>query len=292
MSNAMLYLLLTIGMVCWGESWVSAKVLTDYAEPEALVFWRFLLTWVTFLPVMFFFRQSFYISLKGLAIAVVSAVLLVVYNEMFFTGLVYGLAGAGGILVTTLVPVLTFALASLLALKKPSLKDVFGLILGAVGAGIIMEIWKTDAHTLFKSGNAYFLIAAAAWAVLTIISTKAKKYTSAYTFSFYLFFFTSIFILIPVYMKGVSLTMPSDLMYVSNLLLIAVGATTYGTTIYFIATSTIGSQKASSFIFLVPLNALVMSYIFLGEAIRLNTVVGGLSAITAVYLINHRKKSA
>jgi len=290
MGNGLLYILLTLGMVCWGESWVSAKFLTRYAQPEVLVFWRFFLTWLTFIPVMLFMKKTVFINKKGLITALFASIVLVLYNEVFFTGLIYGLAGAGGILVTTLVPVLTFAIGCILTKKAPSGKDAIGLLLGAIGAGIIMEIWKTDMHLLFKSGNAYFLIAALSWAILTHISTRAKRYVSAYTFSFYLFLFTAILDFALISYKGISLAIPSDVVFISNLILIAVGATTFGTTIYFIATSSLGSQKASSFIFLVPLNALVMSYIFLGEAIKLNTVVGGISAITAVYMINHRKK--
>lgn len=290
MGNGLLYFLLTLGMISWGESWISAKVLTRFAEPDVLVFWRFFVTWITFIPVMYFMKKPFKISKKGLISAVAGAILLVLYNEMFFTGLVYGLAGAGGILVTTLVPIMTFALGCLFTLKAPSGKDTIGLILGAVGAGIIMKVWNTDLHLLLKSGNAYFLTAAVSWAVLTHNSKRANRYASAFTYSFYLFMFTSIFVLVPIYMKGMTVTMPSDVMFISNILMIAVGATTYGTTIYFVANNTLGSQKASSFIFLVPVIALTMSYMFLGEPIQLNTVVGGISAITAVYLINHTKR--
>lgn len=290
MSNGILYVLLILGMVSWGESWISAKLLTGHAAPEVLVFWRFLFTWVSFVPVMLLMKQTFRINFKGLLTAFLTALLLVIYNEMFFTGLIYGLAGAGGILVTTLVPVLTFALGCVITKKAPTGKDTLGLLLGAVGASVIMEIWKMDLHLLFKSGNAYFLTAALFWAFLTHASTRAKKYTSAYTFSFWLFFFTSVLILPVIWFKGLPVTVEMNTSFVVNLLLIAFGATTYGTTIYFVATAALGGQKASSFIFLVPLNALVMSYFFLGEAIRINTIVGGLSAITAVYLINYRKK--
>ncbi|PLX67918.1 MAG: hypothetical protein C0603_07315 [Denitrovibrio sp.] len=291
MSNGILYALMTLGMICWGSSWVSAKLLTSFAEPEVLAFWRFFLTWVTFIPVMLFMKKTFRINAKGLLTALGASLLLVLYNEMFFTGLIYGLAGAGGILVTTLIPVLTFGLGCLFTFKVPTRKDSFGLLLGAIGAGIIMEIWKMDITLLLKSGNAYFLIAAISWAFLTHTSARANKYTSAYTYSFYLFFFTSFLDLLLVHSKGLTVILPSDTLFIANILLIAVGATTFGTTIYFVGTKALGSAKASSFIFLVPVIALAMSYIFLDETINLNTIVGGLSAITAVYLINHKTKA-
>jgi len=290
MSNFVMYLLLVCGMVSWGESWISAKLLTGYAEPEVLAFWRFFLTWLTFIPVMFFVKAPFQISRKGLFISIAASFILVLYNEMFFTGLVYGLAGAGGILVTTLVPILTFALGCVFTMKVPSGKDSFGLLLGVCGAVIIMELWKTDIQLLFKSGNIYFLVAALSWAFLTHTSKRANRYASPFTFSFYLFFFTAFFDLVLIYAKGMHFAVPDSPVFIFNIGLIAVGATTFGTTIYFIATNKLGSQKASSFIFLVPVIALSMSYVFLGEPLRLNTIVGGISAITAVYLINHRKK--
>lgn len=65
MSNSVLYILLSLGMVSWGSSWISAKLLTSFAEPEVLAFWRFTLTWVTFIPVMFFMKKkSFFINKK------------------------------------------------------------------------------------------------------------------------------------------------------------------------------------------------------------------------------------
>lgn len=288
--NLLLYSLLTLGMVSWGESWISAKILASHATPDILTFWRFFITWITFLPVMIFMKQSFKISLKGFLFSCAGASFLVIYNEFFFTGLINGLAGAGGVMVTTLVPLLTFAIGCFLSMKMPSGKDAVGLFLGACGAMLIMEIWHIDMDMLFASGNIYFLGAALTWATLTHTSAKAKQYASAYTFSFYLFFLTSLFEMIILYTKGVSLQVDFTFQFTLNIILIAVGATTFGTTIYFIGTAQLGGQKASSFIFLVPLNALVMSYFFLDEPIKLNTVMGGLLAISAVYIINHVKK--
>jgi len=292
MGTGMLYFLLVLGMISWGMSWISAKLLTGIAEPEVLVFWRFFITWITYIPVMYIIREKFSINTKGLLTAALTALLMVLYNEMFFTGLINGLAGAGGVMVTTLVPILTFTIGCIITLKKPSMKDTLGLLLGFTGACIIMQVWHLNTDQLFKSGNLYFLIAALTWAILTHLSTRARNYTSAYTFTFYLFLFTTVFDYILVYSKGMTIALTVDSNFIINMGLLAVGATTFGTTIYFLATAKLGGQKASSFIFLVPLIALVFSFLILDEPITLNTIIGGLSAITAVYIINHRKRTA
>ena len=76
-----------------------------------------------------------------------------------------------------------------------------------------------------------------------------------------------------------------------NLIFGAVIVTALATTIYFYTTTRLGAEKASSFIFLVPLAAAVSSWLFLGEQIRAHTIAGGILGMAAVYMIN-KKKSA
>ncbi|MGE4317371.1 MAG: DMT family transporter [Deferribacterales bacterium] len=292
MSEAVFYLLMVLAMVSWGESWISAKIVAKMAHPEVLLFYRFALTWITYLPVMIYLKQTFKINRQGLIFTFICSIILIGYNEMFFTGLIYGLAGVGGILVTTLIPVLTFVLVSVISLRAPSLKDSLGLILGMCGAMIIINIWDTSIEKLFSSGNIYFLAAALLWAVLTYFSAYVKKYTNVFTYSFYLYLFTSVLDFLLIQFKGYSMAVPQTFAFWFNISLLAAGATTFGSTIFFIAAARIGSQKTSSFVYLVPVNALLMSWFFLKEPIHYTTILGGLFVFTAVYLINKKPKTA
>lgn len=47
--------------------------------------------------------------------------------------------------------------------------------------------------------------------------------------------------------------------------IISVLSTTFATSIYFAATTKIGANEASSFVFLVPFNAIFLSFLFLDE---------------------------
>ena len=77
-----------------------------------------------------------------------------------------------------------------------------------------------------------------------------------------------------------------DMIFWTNFLMVSIGSMTIATTIYFLGTTQLGSEKASAFIFTVPVSAMGFSIIFLGEKLELFTVIGGIFAITAVYLIN------
>ena len=70
---------------------------------------------------------------------------------------------------------------------------------------------------------------------------------------------------------------------------LSIFATTFGATVYFTAAGKMGSGRASSFIFLVPTSAMFFSWLLLGEVPQLSTIIGGLIAIFAVYLLNRKK---
>ena len=64
------------------------------------------------------------------------------------------------------------------------------------------------------------------------------------------------------------------------------GALTFGTTTYFLASQHLGPKKTSSFIFTVPISALITSMILLNESLNLFIFVGCVLTIVAVVLVN------
>jgi drug/metabolite transporter (DMT)-like permease len=62
------------------------------------------------------------------------------------------------------------------------------------------------------------------------------------------------------------------------------------TTFFFYATSKMGAEKTSSFIYIVPFAAAFSSFIAIGEIIKWNTIVGGILGIAAVWVINRKNQ--
>ena len=288
MSNILLMFLMLLVVVSWGGSWVNAKVLTAYASPVSMVFWRFALTAVTMLPVMILLKEGFKFRRTGFFSAVIASLMLIVYNMFMFLGLQKGLAGIGGVLTTTLIPITTYIMHKAINRGGFRRKDIIGLIIGLVGAMFILRIWEVDLYALFHSGNVYFIMAAFLWAGLTVFSAKVKTILSPLGFNFYMSLFAAI--LTFVYMGGdIGDTSGFDSIFWLNMLMISVFATTFGSSVYFVCAGRLGSDKAGAFIFLVPVFALLFSVVFLGEEVQWSTVVGGAIAIMAVYLINIKR---
>ena len=289
MSNKKLIVLLILSMVIWGGSWTSGKLLTVSAAPEVIIFWRFLLTTLSMIPLFRFFKVSIKVSIGELLLLILGGLIIFIYNIGFFSGLQNGYAGAGGVLVTGLNPVITFLLTIVILREKASLKQIFALVLGFAGGLIMLEIWKAASIDILDGGNLFFILAAFSWALLTLLSQKIQKKVHFITYSFYIFMFCTVFALISSLFNQSLNQTPVELPFWLNMLYLSIGATSIATTIYFLCTKQLGSRLASSFIFTVPVSAVLFSWLILGEIPQFPTISGGILTIIAVYLINSEK---
>ena len=278
-----------LSMTCWGFSWTSGKVLSHYGDPLTISFLRFALTFVSLIFILLFMKEKLSVSRNGYKDLFIAAVLISLYTYLFFKGVSIGKAGAGGVLVTVLNPILTYAITLVLAKRKPTRNEFFGLALGLL-AGVILLKLTTEAEEIFRAGNIYFLFAALSWSLLSRFTAKAARYGSSVAFSFWMYGIGTVIMFL---LSGVGPTVVTvtegDFTFWGNLFFSATITTSLATTFYFVATSKIGASKASSFIFMVPFSAALGSWIFLGEVIEPHTIIGGILGIAAVYILNKKE---
>jgi drug/metabolite transporter (DMT)-like permease len=279
--------LMVISMVIWGGSWVSAKVMAERLDPDVLSFWRFFLSFVSFVPMLLFLRKPFYVSWSGALCSLLGAIFISAYMYLFFRGLEHGLAGAAGVLVTSTMPLMTLLFTLMLFRKKASGRDIAGLVLGMSGAAVLLQLWRIDVQDIIQSGNLLFVLCSALWALVTICSQRAAVTISPYFFSFLTYGISTLFFLPSACRQGISVVFHEDTLFWVNLIFLAIISSNFATTIYFVAADRIGSYRTSSFVFLVPPSAMLLSWIFLGEVPQPSTIIGGTVAVAAVYLINY-----
>lgn len=283
-----LTVLMILAMVLWGGSWVSGKIAATSVPPMVIVFWRFSLTAVSLVPLLFVFRQSLRVSAKSLALLIVSGIILFAYNTLFFMGLKNGLAGTGGVLVTSLNPLFTFLLTYLVQRTAISRKQIAGLLIGLAGGLVMLRVWEFSLASLLAGGTLLFLIASALWACLTMVSRKAQEKVPFIAYSIYIYVTAALLSLAFALPSGDLLRTPMAVPFWLNMLYISIGVTTVATTIYFVTTSKLGARAASSFLFTVPVSAVIFSWLILGEIPSLFTILGGSLAVGAVYLLNRK----
>lgn len=201
-----------------------------------------------------------------------------------FWGVSVGSAGAGGVIITTLSPVMTVAIAVIFSGFKPSRRHILGLVIGLIGGAIMLDITNTD--LFLHSGNLIFLLCAFVWAVLTLSAQRSHLHLDPIHYTFFLGLIATFFMFLIAYPLGIDRVFDQDLQFWGALLYLAVLGQTVASTIYFVASGSMGSSRASSYMFLVPLSALVSSYILLEEIPSFSLLAGGILSMAAVYWIN------
>ena len=279
---------IVVSMILWGLSWPSGKVLTNYLSPLSFIVWRYTLVGLTLLPILFIIKSPLSGSRKGIKYIIISGFLLACYSYLFYKGLKYGMAGAGGVLVTTLNPIIAYTIGIFINRRIPSRIELAGLLCGLLAGCILLKIWSQS--TIFDSSNLFFLGASFTWALMSVFTSKAKMFGTSFSFSFWQYLFC-IFCILPLvnFHEVFSAVYINDSVFWFNMIFSSVIVTALATTLYFYATTKIGPEKASSYIFLVPFAAELSSWLLPDEPLLVHTIAGGILGIVAVYLINRYK---
>ena len=283
--NSQIYLWMSLAMITWAIAWTNAKIVNDYLSYYNLIFLRFLLGFLSLVPFVLYLKKPFP-KLSELRYIILPSFLFLVYNVAFFKGTDFGLAGKGAILVTTLNPLFTVIIMSLISLKI-SKKEIIGVFLGILGGYIIMDLSNEGLKSILDAGNVYFVICAISWGIMTVLINFAQKIINPYVFICSCYFLTMI-MTIPFISIGEIMSVKYDFTFYINFFLVSMGAMSFGTSIYMFYTPILGPTKASIFIFSVPFIAILMANIFLNEPFTNNVLIGGLLSLLAIYIVNKK----
>jgi len=276
--------LLLFAMLLWGGGWTALKILTEALPMDIIIFWRFFLMSLSFIPLLYLFKKPLHLSQKALPYILGSSLLNIAFMVSAFYGIKYGLAGAGSVIITSLSPLMTFLFMLILFQKRIHKLQYIGLILGIIGGFIILEL--QEYQLFFDGSNAYFLLCAIIWAGVTILSQKSAQEIHPIHYSFYISIIATLFSYFYASSSDLSAVFSQGLSFWVALLYLAVLGQTVATTIFFMASAKLGSQQSSSFMFLVPVFALASAWIILDEPIQMHIIVGGFISMLAVYFIN------
>lgn len=282
---------MVVSMCLWGLSWPSSKVLSRYCSVINFSVYRYIIVVLTMLALLPALGISARVKRSGIPVFIISGVLLAAYSYLFFMGLKKGTPGAGGVLVTTMNPLMAYIIGMILQKKLPARNELIGLCLGLVASCVLLKVWDSS-RSLLEGGNVYFLLAALTWAVMSKFTQKGAKYGSSMGFSMAQYIVT-LLCMLPLMDVGElrAALHITDWVFWTNLFFSSAIVTALATTVYFFTTTKIGAERASSFMFIVPLVAAISSWVFLGEVIHVHTAVGGVLGISAVYVMNRKKRA-
>lgn len=280
---------LILAMLLWGGGWSALKVITQNQPMEVIVFWRFFIMSLSFLPILYFIKQPIKLGKSSLKFILGSSVLNIGFMVSSYYGVKYGLAGSAGVIITTLSPVMTFLLVALVFRKRLRNIQYFGLFIGVIGGGVMLELHHLE--RFIEGANLFFLLCAVLWAGVTMLSQYSQVHIHPVHYSF----FISLVATIATFFYGMQSNLlgvfEEDTTFWFALIYLTVLGQSVATTIFYIASGKLGSEKTSSFMFLVPVFALFIAYLFLDEPLQTHILIGGAISMAAVYFINKKERN-
>jgi drug/metabolite transporter (DMT)-like permease len=279
---------ITVSMLIWGMSWPSAKILSHYGAPIEIAFIRFIFTFISLLFILQFLKVNLAINKKGIPSLFFASVLIALYSMLFFTGILKGMPGAGGVLVTTMTPIMSYLLVMIIKKRTPTKREMLGLCIGFIAGCILLSVWS-QSSAILQSGNLFFILSTLVWAVLSRVTALSFNYGSPLAFTLWMYLLCIFILALFINFQSVQqILLNGDLKFWLNMSFNGIINTGIATTFFFYATSKIGAEKTSSFIYIVPFAAAFSSLIAIGEIIKWNTIVGGVLGIMAVWVINRK----
>ena len=284
-ANQKIYILMSFAMLTWAIAWTSAKILNRYLHFYDLTFLRFFFGFISLLP--FIIKQSFnnIFSLNNIKYIVLTSILFFIYNICFFKATFYGDAGKGAVLVTTINPIFTFLISSILA-RQISKNELIGILFGLIGGLLILNVFNEGISNIIHSKNIYFVICGFIWGIMTVLMSKAQQNIGSLQFIFLCYLLTTFISLPFISFDSKIFLLNFDSKFFINFFFVSIGAMSFGTSIYIYATPILGPVRASVFIFSVPLLALSIAYFFLNEPIRIEVICGGIMSLFGIYIVN------
>jgi len=291
------YVKLVLTALFWGATWIAGRVAVQEASPFAIASWRFLLA-AAILGALLVSREGWpkWSGRDWLLLAALGLTGVFFYNVFFLYGLRRVEAGRGA-LVTASIPAL-IALIDWLWFRLPmSPKKAAGVALALFGC--LMVVTRGHPTQLLNGGiggGELLLVGAAlSWVSYTLASRYCAARFSALAMTFGACF-TGWLMLTAAALADGSLFAFGAMSWRgwTSIVFLALFGTVIAFTWYCEAIGRIGTTRTASFINLVPLFAVLLGALVLGERLDAPVLAGGAIVITGVLLTSRsaEKKSA
>ncbi|MEF2230880.1 MAG: EamA family transporter [Pseudodesulfovibrio sp.] len=286
------YLLLILSMALWGATWVAGRVVAQSLHPMSAAVLRFIVASLG-LVLMVWRSEGRLPRLERHQI--VPAVFLgftgvFAYSYFFFTGLQTTPAGRAALIVAC-IPVCISVLSALFCGEKFGPVRIVGALLSLVGVSVVIADGN-PLHLLsggMGRGDVMILGCVVSWVAYSLGGRSAMKKMPPLTAVTWSCIIGTLFLLPAALPNGlvedVLRARPVDW---GCIFFLGALATSLAYFWYYQAIAVIGASRAGIFINTVPVFAVLMGFLLLGEPIHLSLLAGGAMVITGVYLTNRR----
>lgn len=286
----MTYFKLILTAFFWGGTFIAGKGLAHHIDPYSAAFFRFVIAsiFLIFLTIRMEgglpkigLRQVIHVTLLGMT-GIFS------YNICFFTGLSFINANRASLIIAT-NPIFISLFSALIFKESLTPLKITGLCLSVIGAMVVIS--NGDPALILESGlgrgEAAIFGCVLSWVAYSLLGRPLMKDLSPMASVCYSSIAGTLLLLIPALGHHVLSNAPGyTLVEWGSLFYLGFFGTVLGFFWYYQAIREIGPMKAGVFINFVPLSAIILAWLILGESITPAILSGGALVISGVYLTN------
>jgi len=292
------YLKLTGAMFMWGGTWIAGRIIAqELSAPLAAPAIRFLLAGLVLAGVALLGEGHIPRPQNGREWGVVTGLAMTgifLYALCFFYGLKHISAGRGA-LVVALTPVVVALAAWFLGQERMTPVKLAGVAIAMVGCLTVIGKGNPLAllHGAVGIGEWLILGCVLCWTAYTFIGRRATKTLSPLAATLWASLIGAALIGITARLQGGTDLLAWSWQVWASVAFLAIGGTALAFTWFADGVKRLGAARASVFVNLVPVFAVLQAAVLLDERLALPVLGGGLLVIAGVWLTaNFSERSA
>ena len=285
----LIYVKLLLTAIFWGGTFVAGRSLAQNVGPFSAAFFRFVVAsiFLVFITVKVEGKISVVRKRQILPILLLGLTGVFCYNLFFFKGLKLIEASRAAIIIAN-NPVLIALFSTVFFKEKLNALKVTGIIISVTGA--VIAITRGDVleilHGNLGLGEFYIFLCVLSWVIFSLLGKAVMVDLSPLASVTYSIIIGTILLFVPALMEGLV-----DCIYYSisdwwNIFYLGFFGTVLGFLWFYEGINQIGPTKAGLFINFVPISAILLAFLILGEPLTLSLLIGTLLVSAGVYLTN------
>lgn len=270
----------------WGGTFIATRMAAQVFGSFTGATFRYIFALVFLIPMVWLQnRRAFNIDKKQFKQLLVLGITGIFgYSYFFFNGLRL-VEASHGALIVSLNPVLVLIMTSVRDKKKIEAVKIFGMLLSLIGISIVISRGNPfDILNGFSWGDAFMLGCPVCWAFYTFYAGDTLKTTTPLQASTWATLLGCC--LLAIFTPFETFPNQIDPLVWIAIAYLGICGTVLGFVWYYEGIQKIGAVKTSVFNNLIPVFAMVLSVLVLGEKIETYALAGSVLVIGGVFLIN------
>jgi drug/metabolite transporter (DMT)-like permease len=291
-----IYIKLVLVACIWGGTFIAGKVAMAEMSAPVAALWRYIIATATLLVVLFAVERSMprLTSAQWVSVVVLGVTGVAAYNLCFMFG-IQKVSAARGALIIALAPAATLLGGAMFLHEPLNRYRVLGIIVALLG--VTVELSGGNPLMLFSAhlgiGEAAIFGCVLSWAAYTLIGKRmlGEGLSPLATTAYAALVGTAMLVAVSIVAGDLGVPRVSPKAWAS-LAFMGVLGTAVAFVWFYDGVRAIGPARTAVFINLVPVVAITLGVLLLGEALHGSMLAGGALVVTGVFIINRAPAAA